>query len=347
MKYLKTYETYSPSNRELLDELDSGWLVDWYMEKYPPHWGFGEMLEFLSGDLWRYVDDDKFVEDWIDDRADADSQDFKYANFSEGDMKDFILERYENTGLDASGNTMYEHIRKILIDKEIGDEEDDRERLEEIKEMDLEEILDELDEDELKDIIEDDNDEYDFCHQLLENIYRNSSAFDVLGELHSEDELNDVSFFKDDHYNIQSYMDEKSMEEDMNDVYDYGYVRDNIDLEEEDELQEEIWKKDPSTSKTLVEEEIVSDSLASQYEFQKSYIELAKKEIEKDVEENRQFYKDKDIYDEEDEKEFEEEKLNDLWEKVKEYFFDKDILNKKIIKEYGFEPFVEAEKFNF
>ena len=345
MKYLKSYERYNTSN--LIDKLDSDWVVDWYMKNHSTNWSFDEMLYSLSDDLWRYVDDDKFVADWIDDRADADSQDFKYCDFEYNDLKYFILDQYNDTGSD-SGNTMYEHIRKILIDKEISDEEDDKERLEEIKDMSLREILDELDEDELKNIIEDDGGEYDFCHQFLEDTYNNVSAFDILREFHSEDELNDVAFFKNDHYNIQLYMDVNSMSDDMNDLYDYDYVRDSIDLSDEVDLQEEIWKKDSSTALELVEEEIVSDSLASQYEFQKSYIDLVLKEIEKDIEETRKSYKDKGIYDEEDdEKVFDEDRQNELWEKVKEYFFDKDILDDDIAKEYGLDHFVEAKKFNF
>ena len=326
MKYLKSFKLFeSNQGSELVDYLDENFLRERYV-KSRKGGGFDSELYYIM-DVWNYVDDEKFVSQYIDDICDNDVSDFDYQYTSVYDRDDKLIPYLEGLIENTKDTTkIMEKIDELYIES-IGLEEDDEnynEEIENIKEMDVSDKLKEIDCDNVRELVSDFGDVYDFIHDQLENTYSNSSAYDILREFHSEKDMKDPEFFKDNPFNIKYYVDENKMQEDYLDNEDIDYIREEVSnqIENSEELQRKIFETKPETCVDMIE--FVKQELAEEYDFQKAYIT----EILEDVDD--------------------EDKEEVLFDKLKEYFLDNDYqIDPKIVKEYDLTAFIEGKGMGF
>ena len=332
MKYLKSFKLFEKNNKlyesnrdnDLLQTVDEDKLTEFYKEKYPVSNDLDDLLEYASASwIWsNCIDDDKFVENFIEEEIDHYQQDWEYNFDSEYEKEEYLIPFIEN----RINDEVEEKIRNKYIEQESIDE-DETERLEEIKNMDYSDILQELDNDYLKELVDNIWDNYDFIKEYLEKIYEGQDAQDILKEFGYE--VDDIEFFQKNTFNIQSYIDKDTLREGIEeDEYTYDNILDRLssDLDDNVELQTLIYEALPkANSKILVEEIGVLAELAEQLRFQESYCEEI---IEKEIDTN------------------DEDWNYQLFLKLKEYFIDNGVnIDEEIIEKYNLEQYTNMDQF--
>jgi len=332
MKYLKSFKLFEKNNKlyesnrdnDLLQTVDEDKLTEFYKEKYPVSNDLDDLLEYASASwIWsNCIDDDKFVENFIEEEIDHYQQDWEYNFDSEYEKEEYLIPFIEN----RINDEVEEKIRNKYIEQESIDE-DETERLEEIKNMDYSDILQELDNDYLKELVDNIWDNYDFIKEYLEKIYEGQDAQDILKEFGYE--VDDIEFFQKNTFNIQSYIDKDTLREGIEeDEYTYDNILDRLssDLDDNVELQTLIYEALPkANSKILVEEIGVLAELAEQLRFQESYCEEI---IEKEIDTN------------------DEDWNYQLFLKLEEYFIDNGVnIDEEIIEKYNLEQYTNMDQF--
>lgn len=344
MKYLKSYKLFESSNGsegELLDQLSTDELETFYKKHFKSDNSLSTMIEMLS-DLWSYVDDDSFVEDWIDGEVDHYQDEFK--DYFDGkhqrtEIIDYIEKRFETLKDQERKDKVWKEWVEKSVEKHYEEDDDEyKETYEKYNEYDIRELLDEFDIYDFSDIIDDIGDKYDFVKDHLTDRFRNYSAEDICDEYYGKA---DHDFFTKNLFNIQNYLEIDKMRDAMNDFYlERDNMIDQLDnyVSDDVELQRTIWgKNEGKNAQELIENEIVDKELAEEYKFQLSYIEHVIPQIER---ENLEAVEGTD--------ETPEPYLAELWDKLKTYFIDRKFdINEQIIEEYKLEPYVEGEAMGF
>jgi len=255
---------------DLVDDLSDDTIENYYEEKYKI--SAKEICsEFGPVYIWDNFDNEKYIENYIQDEIDNASLDI----FSDSDLRDYI----ENN---LSANKK----EKIIeIYKENNDEDDDEDDEKEELEYD-DSMLADLTEDELIDVISDDGDEYNFFEEYYNDLYGTSDAKDIISDMYN---MEDGSTLYDSLY---AYIDDDGIEKDFKNGEDFDYKKEWVEsyISNDISLQEEILKNNPSSVLSLAElfiENINNENIADEYEFQKLYIE---KYVESEGE--AEYYKD-------------------------------------------------------
>jgi hypothetical protein len=263
---------------------------------------------FYWVNIWDFIDDDRFREDWIDSETEYYNSDWS-DRFDDNYDKEEYLIPYINEMINKKPNIL-DGIKK---DYNLDEELDHDEALEKLSPKKLKEIIDKYDD--IKDFLKDYLD--DNCPD---------TAKEILEDFNSENELNEISFFcTKNYYNIQNYIKWSRMEQEAMDnrTNDYSYVLDDIedDLYNSKTFQNLLFEKDPEGTANIIVKNLhnvnLDNDLFTTYEFQKAYINSTGLEDP-----------------------------SDIWESLKQ-LFEEVGLNDDIIEEYDLKPFIESEKFNF
>lgn len=293
MRYLKTYKNFEnkyikksqklfESANDFLDSLSDSWVRDYHADIHGkgPGGDFDEMIYYL--DPWDYVDDDRFVSDWIDGEINHYYEDWDYRFDDDYDKDKWIIPFLESKTDDDK--ELCEAIYKKYVEEYIGadiEDEDDLETYEEeikdakeqIEREGYDWMLPDISVSTLKEILDEECDRTEFIREYLER-YQNTSAKDIISEFHSKSELEgDGEVWRKDYYNIKWYVDEKKMEEDMPE-WDWEDIVDHLDIENNDKFQIAIFEKWPEKAKKMWEEGVVGDDLKEKGEFQESYFDI-------------------------------------------------------------------------
>ena len=330
MKYLKSFELFESKDNpltigeELISLLDDYQIKEFFLEHYIYSPDKNEMLEQMP-DLWKYVNDEKFISDWIGGEVESYTYDWAHYFDSQYDRTKLLIPYI----IEVSDDDNIEYIRNKYAEEYLDKNDED---FEDQKNIDFEEILEYFDNNELKDIIEHIIDISHFCEWYLVKQYEHSTAKQILNSTYSDDELECNAFFMKDTHNIQKYLDNDQMIKDYNkyfvdDEWMFGTLSDKVHNNKK--LQKLIFDTNPEKScLLLVNSGYLTPELGVIYEFQKNYLEESIKEYEK-------------------EETFEDEldKTTFIWTKLKDYFIDEDIaINEKIVKEYKLEDLIEQEQ---
>ena len=314
MKYLKSYKLFE-SNQDLVSLFSDEFVEEYYKENYPVDGD--EIYNYMDG--WRYVDDDKFVEDHIDGEVDYYVGDFDniYDNDNDKDdklipyLKDLIYEMEDE-------KEIMNEINKLFI-KHVGKKE-----LKNIDNFDVDEKMTELTSKEVIQLMNDYGDIETFVRKELEERYENSDAKEILGAFYGLSEINDPSFFMENKHNIQQYVDEDDMRKDYEDEISDYEMRERVgeDIENSEDLQRELFVIDPKTCVDMID--FVEQNLAEEYDFQKAYIETILKGVKKNKKESV------------------------LVDNIKKYFLDNNYeLDDEIVKEYDLTAYIEGLNMGF
>lgn len=305
MKYLKTYESINNPIKDWIDKtLTWEEIKDYYNETHPI-----ESLEdmFYWTDVWYFIDDDRFREDWIENEVDYYISDWSDRFNDIYDKKNYLIPYIEK--MIEKKPDVLDNIKKDYdLDEELNQDE----------------VLEILSPEKLKEIIDEYDEIDDFLKEYLDDILPQTSQ-EILNDYHSENELNEITFFDKNYYNIQNYIKWDNMKSEAmnNRADDYSYVLDDIedDLYISKTLQNLLFEKDPKGTANIIVDNLKSvdldNDLFTTYEFQKAYIDSTG-------------LKDS----------------SDIWKSLKQLHEDVG-LNDEIIEEYDLESFREAEKFNF
>lgn len=139
MKYLKTYESLNSIKDWIEKTLTWEEIVEYYNETHPI-----ESLEdmFHWTDVWYFIDDDRFREDWIYSEIDYYISDWEYKFDDDYDKKKFLIP-YINEMINKEPNILDNIKDDYDIDKEL----DQYEVLEELPPKKLKEIISKYDDD--------------------------------------------------------------------------------------------------------------------------------------------------------------------------------------------------------
>ena len=319
MKYIKTFESYNRDDiaEKLIEQLDSGIIEEYYFDHCYTEPSDSELMN-LVGNPWYYVDDEKFMDMVIESEVDCEVSDWKY-NYNDDDYDKKKLISYINTKLDDKPE-LEEIIRNKYIDKK---------NIKKTKSMDIDEILNELNNKKLKEIIEDELNKDEFCEDIVKERYKDYSAEDYIHDLYGKD---DYTIFDNNYCGISFYMDTDAMLKQYKDNIEQNEMVERMaeklkEKEDDDvvELQQMIYDKNPKeNSVILIENDLANNDLATEYDFQKNYIE--------EVIKNEKF-------------EDEMDKITFIWNKMKEYFIDQDFaINEDIAKEYDLLDLIDQEQ---
>lgn len=267
MKYLKIYDDYweeKPKSHkddklfehtylesdaeELVKQFDEDFIDDYFRENYSVD---TEEIAKYYVDIWQYVDDDRFVDDWIEGEIESFT------------MRD-ISDKYE----------MRKYVKEKLIDEESVQKFLDKKRKKYQLETndDYEDIVTELDTNDLFKLIEKERSSDDFVEWYIHRRYDNMDAHEILSELYGENDL------RENGYNyVQNYVDSDRIKEDFydneSDEYKSEWVRDRI--ENERELQLKLMEISPKNSILLLDvmTDDIKNSIGDEYEFQNEFME--------------------------------------------------------------------------
>lgn len=252
IKSFKIFENYDDKNR-ILDELSEQFDSEFINEYYEEHFKMEaeEIISLWPNIIWQHIDDDKYIEDLIDD----EKSQLGIEDFSEYEYIQYI-----------KNNTSDKKEKKVLqlFNRKIKNKEDKEEYYNE-------DMLDELTEKQLKKIIEDVNEQDEFVEYAVTDRYEGRSAEDVASDFgYDEDGAQLYKMF----YN---YIDDDKIEEDyMNDQDDNEKVeRIKEEIYRTQELQQKLLDTKKSNALLLAElyiEDPDDDNIYSDYDFQKAYM---------------------------------------------------------------------------
>ena len=224
-------------NTELIELLDENYLTEKHLKYIDDNYLIEDLLYYIN--IFDYIDDKSFIEDWKQGEYDYYYSDFEY-NFDKTEMIDII-----------ECNISHEDIENLLEDSDCS----------------IDELLEDLNNSELKEIIENYLDIEKIIYEFLDERFRGYSAHDILSEFYSESELQDIKVI--DTHNLHSYIDEDSVFEDYKSNMYYEDIVDfySNELDYDYDIQREIFEEDKSTVYELSSFKINCD-----YDFQEEFI---------------------------------------------------------------------------
>lgn len=262
----KIFESRSKDKiaENLVDQLDDSYIDQFFRDNYSID--VEEMAKYM--DIWQFVDDDKFVEDWIDDRVSNDSLN-DIGNSEE--YQDYIEKKL------LDNENVQEYLEKMRVKKGLEEGTTYSEILDELKENQLEKI-----------IIKIADHEEECLRTYWENIYGRSSAYDIMRELYSESDLQENGYKY-----MQNYVIDSQIEDYFYDNENYNYKCEFVaeQIERNIDLQLKILDKDPKNSLDLFEimGDFYDECIGDEYEFQKAFMETV---IENNTDEDGTIYDD-------------------------------------------------------
>jgi len=294
MKYIKNfnkiYERYSDAIDDLVDQLSDDTIERYYDDNY--ECDIQVIVDMLGDRIFQFVDNDKYVEDWIDNEInnlsirDLDDEDdlkrFIEDNWSTEKEKK-VIEIWKDNQLDDDNDDKISKVsgvisritydspsttKEVIITKE--DDTLKKYKIPETHRIIVREgntinkgdalatleysydMLDELDSKELINIIEDAGEEYEYVEKVVNDRYDGLDAQDIINELYG-----DTSKMNEDQlYNMLNwYINDSEIENWWKDNEDFGYKKDFTKdaIYNDISLQSEILKKDPSNVLKLAE----------------------------------------------------------------------------------------------
>lgn len=319
MKHLKIYESYSQSlAEELVDELSQDTIEAYFDDnKENSDYDIEEIIGWWPQLVWRFIDDDKYIEDFIKDEVqnlaleDFDDDD-EFREFIEDNMttdkENKIIQLYKDNQYDDK--LLNDKVSKIdgIVSISPAKKTDDKiiritstegkvkkYRIPEnheilVNEGDTirngttlstlkydDEMLSELNTQELKEVIEEDNESGEFVESIIKQKYDREDAESVITSLYGKLEGEEL-------YNIVKwYIDDDKIIEDYRDNEDFDtkktFVTDHI--EKDTDLQRKILEKNKANVLKLAElftQSTSNENISDEYEFQKLYIKEYVKE---------------------------------------------------------------------
>lgn len=242
--------TYQESDaEELVKQFDEDFIDDYFRENYDID--AEEIAKYV--DIWQYVDDDRFVDDWID----GEIQNFTIRDISD----DYKMKEYIKDNLIDNDS-----VKKFLKKK--------RKELKLSKTDTYEDILENLEEDDLQELIKKEKQEEEFIEWYVRDRYENMDAHDILSEFYGEKDLQENGYKY-----VENYVDLDKVEDDYydneSDEYKSEWVRDRI--ENERELQLKLMEISPKNSILLLDvmTDDIENSIGDEDEFQIAFMEEA------------------------------------------------------------------------
>jgi hypothetical protein len=253
----KLFENLSTAQNLLLDQLGDAFITKYFKDNYP----IDEDNLSTICDIWQYVDDDRFVNDWINDHV------------SNSSIEELDEEDYQS------------YIKKYLLD------DDDvinylkkkakKEKILGYKELSIEDLFDELDlnRESLIEIIKDQELEEDCIRKYYEDLYERDSAKDILSEIYSETDLAENGYKY-----VENYVDDRQVIDDFFRNASYEDERYFVlkMIAQEKKLQKKLLDMDSENS-VLLFDEIDEFSMGSTYRFQNSYLKTIKNQEGSDM----------------------------------------------------------------
>lgn len=248
MKYLKYFESKENDAKNLIKKLDSDYVDKYFKENYELN--FKEIVTWV--DIWQFVDSDRFVEDWINERVSGGK--IKYDIDDEDNYRKYIEENLLND------EDVQQYLEKKRIKKGLEENSTYSEILEELNKKQLEKI-----------IVDIANNEEECLRDYFENIYGDNSAYDILSELYSESDLKENGYKY-----VENYVDDDEIKDWFYDNEDYDYKCEWISeqIENDLDLQKKILEEDPKNSIELFD--IIDEdrkNICGEYDFQKAYMD--------------------------------------------------------------------------
>lgn len=251
--------TYDESDaQELVDQFGESFIDEYFRENY----GIDtEEVAKYQVDIWQYVDDDRFVDDWIND----DIQNQSVRDISdEYEMRIFIKEELIDN----------KSVEKFLKKK--------RKKYQLEKSDSYEDIVDELDEKDLCELIEKENSGDEFVEWYVRRRYSGMDAHDILSEIYGSQDLAENAYKY-----VENYIDHNQIEEDYydNESYEFKneYVRDRIEVDQG--LQNKLLEINPKNTILLlsVMTDDTTNSIGDEDEFQHIFmVQVIKQAKEED-----------------------------------------------------------------
>lgn len=262
MKHLKLFENYNMTDaRDLADQLEEDYIDDYFKDHY--NIDSDEVHHYV--DIWQFVDDERFVSDFISDYINNDSID--------------------DIGTDKDEYKQYIK-RKLLKDEDVKKYLDKKLRKKKLEPTTTyEEILDELDEDQLKKIIVDiAKEEYDFIQYYYENLYANRDAYDILEEIYGKKDLEENGYKY-----VENYLNDNDMIEWYYDNEDFDFKKNFVSeqIEWDEKLQTKLLNLKPENVILLFDIiDAGKNTIGGKYDFQKAYMEQIERMKEEDEEDD-------------------------------------------------------------
>lgn len=253
IKNFKIFESYWDTVKELSEQFDEDF-IDKYFDEHCLRTA-DEIIELWPTSIWKFVDDDKYIEDYIDNEI----NNLNIEDFCDDDYKKYIIYNISDEK-EKSVLKLYNKKRK-KVDKET-DYDDD--------------MLDSLTEDQLRKIIEDENEEEEFVKYIITDRYEGEGAEEVIEEIYGKSWILDNG--RELYTMLYNYIDDEEIVEDWkNEVDKTEEIQENVARSQE--LQRELIKIDPDNAVVLAElwkEEDITDEneiIGDEYDFQKAYIQ--------------------------------------------------------------------------
>jgi len=274
-------KSYLDNSETFMNDLDENFITQYWNNNYEKSYDFETMKYMLNP--WDYIDDKKFVENWIDDEV--DNEDIDDIINDDYDKEHYLIPYLVNNDFKYKDDS----IIQSYFDQESLDE-DNEERIKEIKvrteeEGDAEWILQELDCEHLRDLVRELGDENDLLRNYFEERYRNYSARDIMEEFYNKSELDNPEWWDKGYYNIMWYVNEKEMVEDMPDPELEEMIAE-IEIDNNDDFQKLVFEHYPEKCVDMIYYSVVGSKLAELEEFQMAYFE---KVLEDGLEEDENF----------------------------------------------------------
>lgn len=251
IKKFKIFESYSDIERELVNQFDDDFINEYFDEHFLRT--ADEIIELWPNSIWKFVDDDKYIEDYIDNEI----NNLNIEDFCDDDYKKYIIYNISDEK-EKSVLKLYNKKRK-KADKET-DYDDD--------------MLDSLTENQLRKIIEDENEEEEFVKYIITDRYEGEGAQEVIEEIYGKSWVEENGR---ELYNMfYNYIDDDEIVEDWkNETNKRDELQENI--YSSTELQKkliEIKKSNVLSLAKLFIEEPNGDNISKEYDFQKTFIKM-------------------------------------------------------------------------
>jgi len=256
MKYIKTYENRNIDS-ELVEQFDDNFIEEHFRDNYEID--INEISNYIN--IWRYVDDDRFVDDYIDDYVNSavlkDLCDYDYREY----IKDKLIDNEE----------VQKYLDKISKKKELDPE------------IYYEDVLKELSENQLRKIIEKQNEEEECIRYTYEERYSSMDAKEILEEIYGEKDLAENAYKY-----VSNYVNDDEIIKDWIEEEDFDFKKEFVSnsIENERDLQKKLL--DINSENAIILFEIMDDnpkySIGDEYDFQKIFME----EVMKLKEENEE-----------------------------------------------------------
>jgi hypothetical protein len=261
MKYLKKYNKIFESSDyqvkyDIIDEFDEDFINSYFKKIYSVD--ESEIHNYMY--VWNYVDDERFVKDYINDRINGE----RLVDMEKEDLRQYIINNLLTSEHENVSVFIYKKGKKLGLDEDV----------------DLDDIVKKLGKKDLINIISFKADKEEECiRDYWEGIYLNSDAKEILGEIYGENDLQQHAI----EY-IENYIDKDKMIEDYYENEDFSYKKEYLSeqLDYDKKLQKMALKNDPSNSIKLLDimdDDEHSHSIGDTYKYQNIYMKSVLKEM--------------------------------------------------------------------